>query len=168
MRFSLTVRSGKIPLPSGTWLTPRQAAMVTLSADDLKAMGAGLGCGAVATLTGASCPLGELARVTRWLASQSAGQCGACANGLPAIASAVEHMAQGSDRDGSAEAAARRWFGMVAGRGACKLPDGAVRFVASGFTVFAEHIAEHGTRGPCAASDAPAALPVPEPQGSWR
>ncbi len=32
----------------------------------------------------------------------------------------------------------------------------------------AEHIAEHGTRGPCAAFDAPAALPVPEPQGSWR
>ena len=37
----------------GTWLTPRQAAMVTLSADDLKAMGAGLGCGAVAALTSA-------------------------------------------------------------------------------------------------------------------
>jgi NADH:ubiquinone oxidoreductase subunit F (NADH-binding) len=152
----------------GTWLTPRQAAMVTLSADELKAMGAGLGCGAIAALTGASCPLAELARVTRWLASQSAGQCGACANGLPAIAGAVEHMAKGSDRDGSAEAAARRWLDMVAGRGACKLPDGAVRFVTSGFIVFAEHIAEHDTRGPCAAFDAPAALPVPQPQGSWR
>jgi NADH:ubiquinone oxidoreductase subunit F (NADH-binding) len=152
----------------GTWLTPRQAAMVTLSADDLKAMGAGLGCGAVATLTSGACPLAELARVTRWLASQSAGQCGACANGLPAISGAVEHMARGSDRDGNAETAARRWLGMVAGRGACKLPDGAVRFVTSGFTAFAEHIAEHAAGGPCAAFDAPAALPVPQPQGSWR
>jgi NADH:ubiquinone oxidoreductase subunit F (NADH-binding) len=152
----------------GTWLTPRQAAMVTLSADDLNAMGAALGCGAIAVLTGANCPLAELARVTQWLASQSAGQCGACAHGLPAIAGAVGHMANGSDRDASAEAAARRWLDMVAGRGACKLPDGAVRFVSSGFIVFAEHIAEHRTRGRCPAFAAPAALPVPRPEDSWR
>jgi len=152
----------------GTWLTPRQAAMVALSADDLKAMGAGLGCGAIAALSHRSCPLAELARVTQWLASQSAGQCGACAHGLPAISGAVQHMAAGSDRNGDAEAAARRWLDMVAGRGACKLPDGAVRFVTSGFAVFAEHIAEHRTHGRCAAFDAPAALPVPRPDGSWR
>ena len=152
----------------GTWLTPRQAAMVTLSADDLKAMGAGMGCGAIAALTGAACPLAELARVAQWLASQSAGQCGACAHGLPAIASAVEHMANGADRDARAEAAARRWLDMVAGRGACKLPDGAVRFVSSGFTVFADHIAEHRAQGRCPAFDAPAVLPVPRPERSWR
>ena len=152
----------------GTWLTPRQAAMVTLSGDDLKAMGAGLGCGAIAVLTGDTCPVAELARVTRWLASQSAGQCGACAHGLPAIAGAVEYMANGSDRGASAEAAARRWLDMVVGRGACKLPDGAVRFVSSGFTVFAEHIAEHRARGRCPALDAPAVLPVPRPEESWR
>jgi NADH:ubiquinone oxidoreductase subunit F (NADH-binding) len=152
----------------GAWLTPRQAAMVTLSTDDLKVMGAGLGCGAIAVLSRDTCPLAELARVTQWLASQSAGQCGACAHGLPAIAGAVQHMADGSDRDASAEAAARRWLDMVAGRGACKLPDGAVRFVSSGFTVFAEHIAEHRARGRCAAFDAPPVLPVPRPEGSWR
>jgi NADH:ubiquinone oxidoreductase subunit F (NADH-binding) len=151
----------------GTWLTPRQAAMVSLSADDLKPMGAGLGCGAIATLSNSSCPLAELARVTQWLASQSAGQCGACAHGLPAISGAVQQMAGGADRTGDAEAAARRWLDMVAGRGACKLPDGAVRFVTSGFAVFAEHIAEHRTRGRCAAFNAPA-LPVPRPDGSWR
>ncbi len=152
----------------GTWLTPRQAAMVSLSVDDMKAMGAGLGCGAIAVVTGASCPLAEISRVAHWLASQSAGQCGSCANGLPAIASAVEHMAKGADRGGSAEAAARRWLTMVNGRGACKLPDGAVRFVTSGFTVFADHIAEHAAGGHCAAFDAPAVLPVPRPERSWR
>jgi hypothetical protein len=57
---------------------------------------------------------------------------------------------------------------MVAGRGACKLPDGAVRFVSSGFTVFAEHIDEHRAQGRCPAFDAPAVLPVPRPEGSWR
>ncbi len=152
----------------GTWLTPRQAAMVTLSADDLKAMGAGLGCGALATLDNATCPVAELARVTRWLASQSAGQCGPCAHGLPAIAGAVEYMAKHPDRGGQAEAAARHWLEMVAGRGACKLPDGAVRFVSSGLTVFAEHVAEHAARGPCAAFDRPPVLPTPRPDRAWR
>lgn len=152
----------------GTWLTPRQAAMVTLSADDLKHMGAGLGCGAIGVLGSDACPLAEMARVTKWLASQSAGQCGPCAHGLPAIAGAVDHMAKTSDRDGNAQAATRRWLDMVAGRGACKLPDGAVRFVSSGFAVFAEHIAEHAARGRCPAWGAPAVLPVPRPERSWR
>src|SRR5205823_6568901 len=87
----------------GTWLTPRQAAMVTLSGDDLKAMGAGLGCGAIAVLTGDTCPVAELARVTRWLASQSAGQIGACAHWLPAIQGELEHTANRSNRGNSAE-----------------------------------------------------------------
>ncbi len=152
----------------GTWLTSRQAAMATLSADDLKAMGAGLGCGAIAVLHSGTCPLTELARVTRWLAAQSAGQCGVCVHGLPAIAGGVEHIADGRDRDGSAELAVRRWIDMVAGRGACKLPDGALRFVSSGFSVFAEHIAEHAARGPCAAAGGPAVLPVPRPEASFR
>lgn len=152
----------------GTWLTPRQAAMVTLSVDDLKHVGAGLGCGAIAVLGSGACPLAEMARVTRWLANQSAGQCGPCVHGLPAIAGAVEHMAQATDRDGNAQAAARRWLDMVAGRGACKLPDGAVRFVGSGFTVFAEHVAEHARLGGCPTVNAPAILPVPAPDRSWR
>jgi NADH:ubiquinone oxidoreductase subunit F (NADH-binding) len=152
----------------GTWLTPRQAAMVDLSADSLKAMGAGLGCGAVAVLTHDSCPVAELARVARWLANQSAGQCGPCVFGLPAIADAVEHMATTRDRDGRAQSSANRWSAMVAGRGACKLPDGALRFVSSGFTVFAEHIDEHAQRGPCAAAAGPPVLPVPRPEEGWR
>jgi hypothetical protein len=77
-------------------------------------------------------------------------------------------MAERADRDAGAEAAARRWLDMVAGRGACKLPDGAVRFVTSGFAVFAEHIADHRAHGPCPAFDSPPALPVPRPDGSWR
>jgi NADH:ubiquinone oxidoreductase subunit F (NADH-binding) len=152
----------------GTWLTPRQAAMVTLSAGDLRAMGAGLGCGAIAVLDAGSCPLTEIARVTRWLANQSAGQCGPCALGLPAIAAAVEDVAAGSDRHGAAEATARHRLDQVNGRGACKLPDGAVRFVSSGLKVFADHVTEHATRGACARSRTAPALPVPAPEAAWR
>jgi NADH:ubiquinone oxidoreductase subunit F (NADH-binding) len=152
----------------GTWLTPQQAGLVHLATDELRAFGAGLGCGAIAVLTSRSCPLAELARVTRWLAGESAGQCGPCALGLPAIASAVEHIAFAGDRDGRAQADARRWLDMVDGRGACKLPDGAARFVRSGFAVFADHLAEHRAAGRCAAAGTPALLPVPRTETSWR
>ncbi len=70
------------------------------------------------------------------------------------------------DRDGRAEAAVRRWLGMVEGRGACKLPDGAVRFVRSALAVFADHVADH-RRGACRADPTPV-LPVPALAKVWR
>ena len=80
--------------------------------------------------------------MTRWLAGESAGQCGPCAFGLPAIASAVEDLAAGG-RPRESLAALGRWLPMVDKRGGCKLPDGVVRFVSSGLQVFADHVAEH-------------------------
>ncbi|HWS44836.1 MAG TPA: NADH-ubiquinone oxidoreductase-F iron-sulfur binding region domain-containing protein [Acidimicrobiia bacterium] len=152
----------------GTWLTPQQAAMVSLTAEDLTTMHAALGCGALGVIGAGACPVAEIARITRWFANQSAGQCGPCTFGLPAIADALDHMARGADRDGRAEAAARRWLAMVEGRGACKLPDGAVRFVRSGLAVFADHVAEHRTTGRCRAPGGAPALPVPRAEASWR
>ena len=102
------------------------------------------------------------------MASQSAGQCGPCALGLPALAASVEHMAKQPDRNRTTETAIHHGMEMIVGRGACKLPDGAARFVSSGLTVFAEHITEHAVRGPCAAFSRPAVLPVPRPEASWR
>jgi NADH:ubiquinone oxidoreductase subunit F (NADH-binding) len=140
----------------GTWLTPAEAATACLDASIVSVIGDGV------------CPLEELARVAGWLASQSAGQCGPCALGLPAIASAVAHIADTGDADGRAGIATDRWTDMVKGRGACKLPDGAARFVQTGLRVFAAHVAEHRAHGPCAAHGAPAVLPVPAPEARWR
>jgi NADH:ubiquinone oxidoreductase subunit F (NADH-binding) len=146
----------------GTWLTVEQARTARLDHDSLRAIGAGLGCGAIVVLPDEVCPLAELSRVTWWLAAQSAGQCGPCVNGLPSIAAAVEDVAS----RGSAEAVegARRWADMVRGRGACRLPDGAISFVTSGLDVFAQHVELHRWRGPCAHTEP--VLPVPAVRGT--
>jgi NADH:ubiquinone oxidoreductase subunit F (NADH-binding) len=150
----------------GTWLRPDVAASVPLSRAGLAETGASLGCGAIAALPTSVCPLAEMARVTRWLASESAGQCGPCTFGLPAIAGAVEALAAGHGTDHALDDL-RRWLPMVNGRGACKLPDGVVRFVCSGVDVFARHIDEHRS-SECALTGAPAVLPVPLHSGGWR
>ena len=82
----------------GTWLTPAQAAGARLSRASLHALGGSLGCGVVAVLPDRVCPLEESARVVRWLAGESAGQCGPCVNGLPAIAGAIEALARWNRR----------------------------------------------------------------------
>lgn len=148
----------------GTWLSPTAATRVTYDRSSLSSVGASPGCGVVATLARDACGLRELARVTRWLAHQNAGQCGPCVNGLPAIADAVDALYAG-DRSGNAQARLRRWLEMVQGRGACKHPDGVARFVRSGLSVFAEDIERHRRHGPC--SSPRAVLPVPS-TGGWR
>ena len=101
----------------GTWLSPEAARSVTLTRGGLAAAGASLGCGAIVALPADVCPLMELARVTRWLAGESAGQCGPCAFGLPAIAGAVEDLAAGGrPRESLARARSMAADGRQAGR----------------------------------------------------
>jgi NADH:ubiquinone oxidoreductase subunit F (NADH-binding) len=148
----------------GTWLSPAAAARTTYDRASLGAVQASPGCGVVAALSRDACGLVELARVTRWLANQNAGQCGPCVNGLPAIAGAVEALYTG-DRSGGAERQLRRWLEMVQGRGACKHPDGVARFVGSGLRTFADDIERHRRHGPCPSPHP--VLPVPA-TGGWR
>jgi NADH:ubiquinone oxidoreductase subunit F (NADH-binding) len=149
----------------GTWIPAAMAAEVDLSVESLGRVGAGLGCGVLAGLPLGACGLVESARVARWLADQSAGQCGPCVFGLDAIASAMDVLVRG-DVNGQAEHQLGRWLGMVKGRGACRHPDGAARFVASSLSVFADEIALHRRRGPCRPT-AGHWLPVPR-TGGWR
>jgi len=143
----------------GSWLSPETARQVSLDRASLSGFGASLGCGAVVALPAACCPLAETARVTHWLAGQSAGQCGPCVNGLPSIAAGLDAMVEG-DPTGHARSMVERWSGMVRGRGACKMPDGTVRFVGSALEVFADHVGVHRA-GRCPGLDHPAVLPTP-------
>lgn len=104
----------------------------------------GLGAGVVSVVDGTTCALGELARVAAWLAAQSTGQCGPCRFGLPALARDVAGITAGGDA-----AAAIRHARVVAGRGACHHPDGAVRFVMSGLHLLREETVRHRTAGTC-------------------
>ncbi len=135
------------------------ARRVSLSNADLRPAGAMMGAGVLVALPAAYCGLAETAQVARSLALESAGQCGPCFNGLPAIATALAAVAR--PRPAERELAnLRRLSGLVTGRGACHHPDGTVRFVASTLRVFAAEIAEHG-RGRCTATRHEQFLPLP-------
>lgn len=147
----------------GTWLAPDQLAAAALSRASLARLGASPGCGVVAVVPSSGCPVAETARVAWWLAGESAGQCGPCVNGLPAIAGALVELVDG-DPAGTAAARVRRWSEMVRGRGACKLPDGAVGLVLSALDTFGDHLEEHRRHGRCAANQGPPVLPLPLPR----
>jgi NADH:ubiquinone oxidoreductase subunit F (NADH-binding) len=126
----------------GGWLRP--APDIPLSRAGIAAAGASLGAGVLFVLDSTTCALGELARSTAWLAAQSAGQCGPCRFGLPALAADVVAAAHGDPRGVTA---AQRHSDLVAGRGACAHPDGTARFVASGLAVLQDEIVAHRTGG---------------------
>jgi NADH:ubiquinone oxidoreductase subunit F (NADH-binding) len=149
----------------GTWIRADMVGHVRLGVESLRQVGASFGCGVLAVLPPQSCGLTEAARITRWLAGENAGQCGPCMFGLPAIADAMDVLVRG-DATGGAERQLTRWLGMVKGRGACKHPDGAARFVESSVQIFADEIIRHRHRGPCSAA-APPLMPLPA-HGGWR
>jgi len=127
----------------GAWHAPIGA--IPLSRAGLSNAGGTFGAGVLLVLDDSTCALGELARVTGWLAGESAQQCGPCRFGLPALARDVGALWHGSS------AAAGAAFGharAVAGRGACHHPDGAVRFVTSGLHLLQDEVAWH-QRGGC-------------------
>jgi hypothetical protein len=55
----------------------------------------------------------------------------------------------------------RRWSASVAGRGACRHPDGAARLVTSALRVFTDDLTRHVLGEPCAGAYAAPVLPVP-------
>ncbi len=144
----------------GTWLSAPQAAALTLDHQALQVYGAAPGAGVIAALPAGRCGLAEAARVTRYLAAESAGQCGPCLNGLPRIAAGLAELA-GRGHRRQTRADLERWCGLVTGRGACNHPDGSVRFVRSALTVFLSEIHLHG-RGHCSATSRAPFLPLPD------
>jgi len=127
----------------GAWVDPALAANRPLSGEGLAGLGASPGAGLLGALPAEVCGLAEAARIARYLASESAGQCGPCVFGLDAIAGQLERLAWGRGPD---LRALRRWIGQVGhGRGACKHPDGAVAMVASALRTFGGEIELHAT-----------------------
>jgi NADH:ubiquinone oxidoreductase subunit F (NADH-binding) len=150
----------------GTWMPATGLGRALVGVEPLRAVGASLGCGVVWVLPSDACGLAESARIARWFAGESAGQCGPCVNGLPAMASALETLVAGRG-DSRVAANLDRWLRIVPGRGACHLPDGAARFVASALATFAPEIDLHHRRGPCPAAQGRPHLPVPHGR-DWR
>ncbi len=147
---------------AGTWLDAGSISTLALSNDHLAAHEASLGAGIVVLLSQDACPVAETSRVARWLAEQSAGQCGPCVHGLRAIADAIAELAVGAASAGVGQRIAR-WTSLAKGRGACRHPDGVVGFITSALGVFAEEFADHARHGPCDACSRAPELPLSMP-----
>jgi NADH:ubiquinone oxidoreductase subunit F (NADH-binding) len=144
----------------GTWVPWPAVAGREFSAAGLAGVGAAPGAGLVAALPADACGLTETARLARYLADESAGQCGPCVFGLDAIACELAALARG--RTGGLPLI-RRWLGQVDGRGACRHPDGAVRMIRSAFDAFGPELDQHAA-GWCTGTGGPAVLPLPAPR----
>ncbi|MEH0108404.1 NADH-ubiquinone oxidoreductase-F iron-sulfur binding region domain-containing protein [Tersicoccus sp. MR15.9] len=136
----------------GTWVSWADAQHLSLDAAGLRRVGASFGAGLVHVLGADVCPHPVVGEILDALAGQSAGQCGPCMFGLPSIATDWHAAGGGPGAAAARERLARR-LPVIAGRGACRHPDGAVRQAASALAVFGEHLAQHAA-GHCDAHDA--------------
>lgn len=106
------------------------------------AAGSGLGCGAVAVIDAATCPVTVSAAVMAYFARVNAGQCGSCFNGTAAMAAVLaalrDHRAESADLDRLAG-----WATDLRGRGACGTLDGATNVAASLMREYPRLVAGH-------------------------
>jgi NADH:ubiquinone oxidoreductase subunit F (NADH-binding) len=134
----------------GAWV-PADASLAVSSAG-LAEFGAAPGAGVVVALAASACGLRETARIASYLAAQVAGQCGPCVNGLPRLAGTLRDLAHHRIWPGMTTEV-ERLGRLVAGRGACKHPDGTARLVGSAMRMFSADVAAH-LHGRCLAEGA--------------
>jgi NADH:ubiquinone oxidoreductase subunit F (NADH-binding) len=149
----------------GTWLPAQTAWPLPLTLPDVRAAGGTLGAGVLIALPAAACGLAETARVVRYLAHETARQCGPCVFGLPALADELAELAYCGGR-GAGEHI-RRLIPLVAGRGACRHPDGATQLARSAMQAFGRDARWHQDRGPCPGLRYGPVLPVPGDLEAW-
>jgi len=152
----------------GAWIPP--ALLDTAYAPaPLAAVGGALGAGVIGVIPDSACGVAETARIVAYLAAEGAGQCGPCVFGLPALAGDLAELARGAGTTATL-ARLRTRLGEVAGRGACRHPDGAVRLVQSALGVFASDLAAHARRRPCPGWNHRPVLAAPArgPGSPWR
>jgi NADH:ubiquinone oxidoreductase subunit F (NADH-binding) len=152
---------------AGGWVDGHLLSGIALSDEHLAPHGVSLGAGVVLLLSDTACPVAETVHVARWLARQSAGQCGPCVHGLDSIAAALERIAGGT-RERHYSQRLADLAALTAKRGACSHPDGAVRFVTRALEVFEHEFADHARHGPCDACASSREMPLPARAGRAR
>ena len=144
----------------GAWLTVGAALPLPMTHVALKAAGGVLGAGMVIALPASSCLLAETARVVRYLADESAGQCGPCVFGLPALADALADLAFYGGR-GRVLGQLAALVPLVERRGACRHPDGVTQLIRSALRTAAADSRLHDETSPCRGVLREPLLPVP-------
>jgi NADH:ubiquinone oxidoreductase subunit F (NADH-binding) len=150
----------------GSWVSADSAWNLPLTNAALRGEGAVLGTGVVYAFPAGHCGLLATAQVARYLAGETAGQCGPCVYGLAAIADALAHLGAGR-KARAMPARLHQLFDEVRGRGACRFPDGVIRLVDTALKVFADDVQRHAAHGRCLLTPPPP-MPVPSSDGRWQ
>ena len=116
----------------------------------LRGAGTAFGAGVVAFMGAETCGVTTTARIMDYMAGSSAAQCGPCVFGLRAVADASARIATGQAR-GDDLTRLRGWSTSIAGRGACRLPDGTTGMLASSLRVYDADWSSHQHHRRCSA-----------------
>ena len=143
----------------GSWVAWDDLRRMPVDVAALRAAGLSLGAGLVGPLPSSACGIEESAALVRYLAGQSARQCGPCVFGLAAVSALADDLSAGR-LTGAGRRRLGRFMGEIPGRGACRHPDGALRMLSSALTVFGDDVRRHRRGRTC---DAPtyAVMPLP-------
>lgn len=135
----------------GAWLSGEHLDVAYTNAA-LAPYGATVGAGILVVLGRSGCGLAETQRIVKWMANESARQCGPCAFGLPALADDLNQLLRTPSDARAVHGELIERCAVIEGRGACRHPDGVVRLVRSALDVFRDDIAQHVKGVHCAGS----------------
>jgi len=130
------------------WLSTEAGWDLPLDPIALRDAGSAFGAGVVAFLGHDHCGVRATERIMEYMAGESAAQCGPCVFGLRAIADAAARLANSSATHDDL-ARLEGWSRQLAGRGACRHPDGAVGLLLSSLRVFGPEWQLHSRRRRC-------------------
>ena len=136
-------------------LVNRDILGATLDHESLRALGSGLGCGAIAVLT-EDCPVAVAAAVLAYFDRENAGQCGSCFNGTAAMAAVAAGLRDGVATQDDLDRL-QRWSVVLRGRGACGTLDGAANIAASLLAQFPDEVRRCLANGSARGSENPLA-----------
>lgn len=139
----------------GTWVPAGGLAGVSVSRSDMFRAGYALGAGVVLPTPAGDCPVTRTQQLVDYLAAQSAGRCGPCRIGLPALAAAFGQVSSATADAVSRARSTERVLEvaeLVERRGACAHPDGTARLVRSLLAAVPNEIDNH-LRGTCSVTE---------------
>lgn len=147
---------------AGRWVAGERAWHFPCDRGALSSAGVRLGCGIIGALAPGACGLAETVRLLEYLAGETAGQCGPCVFGLPALAAAFAELAAGAIRPSGLRTMQRR-MAIMRRSGACAHPDGAILLAESALHVFADDVSRHLKGRACPVAKWAPSFPLPVP-----
>jgi NADH:ubiquinone oxidoreductase subunit F (NADH-binding) len=141
------VRAVGISGLSGGWLSGVEATATVWSNAGLAPFGLRTGAGILHVIDTSTCPLTTIRAWLTYARDESAGQCGPCMFGVPAVVGDMVAMINGRppDRAGMLQFEAR--IAQLRNRGACRFPDGIGAFVDSVLRTFPKLLEAHAHEG---------------------